>query len=194
MSFTDLSPLSSPVGFLSGTPTGTGGENGFLRTSLAVSPPRGFKPLNGPVSEVRFGGRVPVPRGGTAAQKAGRHYEQRVQDVLQEIYVDKFRASPSILYRDKKSRLRRAIPDGLLDVGNYLLVIEIKLTHTEKAWWQLERLYAPLVQHLFLNRRILLVEICRSYDPTIQFPLPHERITSLHAPSIPHVGVLQWRI
>ena len=192
MNFTELSPLSSRGAVLSGTTPRAGAvaEPGYTR----LAPPRGFRPLHGPVSDVQFGGRIPFHKGNSQAQKLGLAYERRVHDVLENIYVDKFRATPSILYRDKKSRLRRAIPDGLLEFPDYLLAIEIKLTHTEKAWWQLVKLYQPLLQNLYPGRRVLLVEICRSYDPAVQFPLPHKLIHSLRDVPLFQIGVLEWKI
>lgn len=188
MSFTDLSPLSS-------------------RQLRAISPaappeavrsrartPRGFTPIRGSVSNVRFGGSVPHNVGHTAAQKEGLRYEQRVHDVLTAIYGIDYRPAPAILFEDR-SGLRRAIPDGILRIGPVCVIVEIKLSHTERAWWQLNRLYAPLLSALVVpGTPIRCVEICRSYDPEVQFPVAHKRITSLH--SIPHgtTGVLLWKI
>ena len=159
-----------------------------------VLPPRSFKGIKGTPTNVRFGGTPRAPCGHTAAQKLGLAYEQRVIDVLEAIYGDNFRAAPSILYEDR-SGTRMAIPDGILRIDSSLVVIECKLSHCEKAWWQLTRLYAPLLLRLAVpGTRISTVEVCRTFDPAITFPGPAVLIESLHR--IPHhmTGILPWKL
>ncbi len=189
MNYTSLSPLSSP----SNTP-----ETVRLPSagygSRAPRPPRGFSLIKGTPSNVRFGGEAPHNKGRTFAQREGLRYEQRVHDVLSAIYGINYDAARSILYEDRTG-LRRAIPDGLLRIGSDLVIVEIKLSHTEKAWWQLYKLYGPLCSALAVpGTRIRYVEICRSYDPAVQFPRPHVLVNSLHKLPDDRVGVLQWKI
>lgn len=196
MSFTDLSPLSSPHGTVvsSSSLTRRLPEAGKMVRRAPVRPPRGFKLIKGSVSNVRFGGEVPHNRGYTAAQREGLRYEQRVHDVLSALYQANYRASPAILFEDRTG-LRRAIPDGLLRIENYLVVVEIKLSHTERAWWQLNRLYAPLLAQLVNpGTAIHTVEICRSYDPEIRFPGPFSVAKSLHKLQPNVTGIIQWKI
>lgn len=198
MSSTDLSPLSSralgqgtPVASVRATPEAAPRVREVGRSRLRA--PRGFRSIKGLPTDIHFGGTTPVSVGRTFAQKEGLRYERKVQDVLEAIYGSDYRVSPSIMYRDRLG-LRRAIPDGLLRIGDTLVIVEIKLTHCERAWWQLMRLYVPLVQRLAgPGVRIAPVEICRSYDPAVSFP-SGELIESLHRtpPGVP--GVLQWRL
>lgn len=195
---TDFSPLSSRLEEVLSSCTGSSSVGRTVpevrRGSRAPRPPRGFRPIYGVISNVKFGGEVPVNRGTSYAQKAGIAYEERIHDVLSAIYGINYRASPAILFNDGM-RLRRAIPDGLLRIGGSLVVIEVKLSHTEKAWWQLRRLYGPLCAALALpGTPIHYVEICRTYDPEVKFPEPHDIVTSLHRLPLNRVGVLQWRI
>ncbi len=164
------------------------------RELRGLRPPRSFNGIKGTPSEVRFGGTPRINRGHTAAQKAGLQYEQRVVDVLSAIYGIDFRGAPAILYQDRTG-CRMAVPDGILKIGNTLVVIEVKLTHTERAWWQLNRLYLPLLRAL-VNPGVqcLPVEICRSYDPDVKFPGPSAVTTSLHRLSPSHTGILHWKI
>lgn len=160
----------------------------------AMRPPRGFKGPLGVPTNVRFGGTPRYPRGNTASQKAGLAYEQKVVDVLSAIYGDQFCRAPSILY-DDRTGCRMAIPDGVLRVRSELVIIEVKLSHCEKAWWQLNRLYLPLLSALVLpGTRISTVEICRHYDPEVRFPVPGELVTSLHKLPSHGTGILQWRL
>lgn len=161
---------------------------------VRASRPRGFKSLKGILRNVRFGNPTDVPhnKGRTYAQKAGLRYEQKIHDVLSSIYDDNYCVAPAILFEDGTG-FRRAIPDGLLQFGRTIVIVEIKLTHTERAYWQLVRLYRPLVAHLMPGTHIACVEICRSYDPAVTFPEPHDVTTSLHKLT-ERVGVLTWKL
>lgn len=189
MSSTDLSPLSAP---------GVVPQSALrpaARSSLRASrPPRGIYLPRGQVSNVRFGGHVPTSRGRTGAQKAGLVYESKVQDVLEAIYETRYRRSPSLLF-DDRSGVHRIIPDGILSLGATVVIVEIKLRHTERAYWQLERLYKPVLRALAVpGSHVLTVEICRSYDPDEPFPDAHRLVTSLHRLPQDSTGVLQWQL
>ena len=187
---TDLSPLSLDGAF-KGAPSAPRGS----QWSRDHRPPRGLYLPKGTPSNVRFGSILPPSGGRTVAQRLGLSYERRVQDCLEAIYGDKFFCSVPILYEDRTG-LHRCIPDGILRLSDVAVVIlEIKLTHTERAWWQLERLYTPVIRAMVGPApRILRVEICRSYDPAVVFPSPARLVTSLHRLPLDGVGVLQWKI
>lgn len=188
MLLTSLSPLS---GVPCGPPVGTPSPEA-KRGSRALRPPRGFHGVSEP-RNVRFS-HEPAPRnrGHTQAQKMGLRYEQKVHDVLSAIYETRFTPSPCILF-EEGTRLRRAIPDGVLVLGDCVVVVEVKYTHTEDAWWQLKRLYEPLLSAIYGERLLRCVEVCRSYDPTTSFP-SHRLVTSLHALPETEVGVIQWKL
>ena len=136
-----------------------------------------------------------VPRSNVrarGAKKIGLSYERRVLDVLSAIYGSAFRASPVIRY-DVGRKWKAAIPDGVLRLGDTILVIEVKLAHTERVWEQLMGRYAPLVRILEPHLRLRTIEVCRSYDPAISLPGPHTLTTSLHKPGT-GLEVLQWRL
>jgi len=119
-------------------------------------------------------------------------YERRVLDVLSAIYGEHFRPSPAIEYV-RRGKRRLAIPDGLLYFDDHLVVVEVKLAHTELVWDQLIERYRPLVRLLHPHLKVRTVEICRSYDPAVN--VPHSLITSLHSGAArPGLEVMQWRI
>jgi hypothetical protein len=182
--FTDLSPLSSATS-LARAPAPSVGVS-------RAAPPRGFKFIRGQPSAVRFGGSVPHNKGRTYAQKLGLRYEQKVHDVLSAIYGDHFRASPSILYEDRTG-LRRAIPDGLLDFQDRVVIVEVKYSHCELAWWQLNKLYGELLLHL-TTKSIQVCEIVHTFDPDVKWPTRPTLVTSLHKIPRYSTGVLQWKI
>lgn len=186
MSATDFSPLSSQARNLGRIP-----EDRQAMVGLLPNRPRGFHGIRGTPSLVRFGGTVPRPGGGSAAKRMGLAYEQRIHDVLSAIYGRDYRPHPSMLYEDRGG-LRRAIPDGLLWIAPRFVLVEIKYSHCELAWWQLNRLYLPLLTKI-LHAPVECVEVCRLYDPSVTFP-PHAVIESLHRVPRGVTGVLQWRI
>jgi len=63
-------------------------------------------------------------------------------------------------------------PDALLLFkSGAVLIVEVKLTHTANAWWQLRKLYEPVVKALTNHSHpVYVVEICKSGDPLISFP------------------------
>lgn len=134
-----------------------------------------------------------APRRPRGAKRAGLQFEQRVADVLTGIYGGAFTRSPAIRYV-KGGRPKLAILDGLLRLRHEVLIIEVKLAHTERVWEQLMDRYVPLVEALEPGATVRPVEICRSYDPHVRLPGAHTKITSLHASATGALEVLQWKI
>lgn len=129
------------------------------------------RPVVGAVKFARFDPEFAVPAiASTEARRQGIRYERRVVEALLRSFAE-FRAAPAIRFIDKLGA-RVAVPDGLLVTSRRVYVIEIKLQHTTDAWWQLRRLYAPIVARLFPTRELTLVEICSRYDPNVVFPEP----------------------
>lgn len=186
---TNLSPLSSEEFGLHAAQA----RPSVRRAQPPARPPRGFRPLSGEPTNVRFGGTVPEKVGRTRAARMGLAYERRVHDVLSSIYGESYRHDTPILYSDRRGA-RRAIPDGILSLGRTTVVIEVKLSHTERAWWQLRRLYLPLLRCLLpATQRVVGVELCCNFDPELRWPEAFTILKSLHTtPS--ELGVLQWRI
>lgn len=197
MNATDFSPLSSPTvlnvppGPSSETPSGAARVREVGHT--IARPPRGFHGPGAMFRNVRFGGTIPaVSARARGAKGLGLAYELRVHDVMRAIYGHSYRAHPAMLYEDTTG-LRRAIPDGLLQTNDGHILIEVKYTHCELAWWQLNKLYLPLLRCI-LRGPIVCVEICRSYDPSVLFPSVHRVVESLHRVTSNETGVLVWRI
>jgi hypothetical protein len=134
-----------------------------------------------------------APRRPRGAKLAGLQYERRVLDVLTAIYGGAFREQANIAYWDRRGP-RRAVLDGVLRLGDEVLIIEVKLAHTARIWEQLVERYVPLVKALEPGATVRGVEICRSYDPHVKLLGPHKKITSLHQAASGGLEVLQWRI
>lgn len=86
-------------------------------------------------------------------------------------------------------------PDALLvdPWDGRVIVVEVKYQHTERAWWQLRRLYGPLVKWLFPGHTVCLVELCRWYDPQTYFPESIHLLPEISAADPSFIGVHLWK-
>jgi hypothetical protein len=89
------------------------------------------------------------------------------------------------------------IPDGLyFNIGGFATIFEIKSQHMPEAWWQLRKLYEPVVRQLPFVNGTSCVEVTRSYDPSMGFPEPvlvvHDFDSLMAAPAAP-LKVLIWK-
>jgi hypothetical protein len=103
-------------------------------------------------------------------------YERKALARLYERYPGRLVWSPWIRFRNPAGSWRWCQPDGLLiDVeAGQVVVLEVKHHHTSDAWWQLEKLYRPVVQRMLPEQlwRLAVVEVVRWYDPAVLFPCP----------------------
>lgn len=143
--------------------------------ALNVPPPR-FRPL-GNVTHISVSLRdYTRGRGLTEAQKNGLRYESYVQEYLQERFGG-YTAEPVVQCLDDGVQ-RELRPDGVLRFQDRVFIFEIKYGHVPEAWWQLEKLYKKALAKYY-HCPISLVEICRSYDPAMPFPVPVTLIPDL---------------
>jgi hypothetical protein len=75
-----------------------------------------------------------------------------------------------------------------------MTIAEIKLKHTADAWWQLRRLYEPVLAKLFGadQWRFSFLEIVRWYDPHTAFPQAHALIREPSRMTPGALGVHIW--
>jgi hypothetical protein len=75
-------------------------------------------------------------------------------------------------------------PDGLLiDVAaGIILIIEVKYQHTTDAWWQMRRLYEPVLSRIFPESlwTFKTLEIVKWYDPLVNWPEDIRMIADVH--------------
>lgn len=175
-----------------------GDAGGVAGTAVVrVPPPPRFKAPVGEITNVKVNpGHSEAAKGSSAAQRAGLAYESRIQQELLARYGALYRRSPFVHF-DDSSGARTCIPDGLLVLNARPIVIEIKSQHMPEAWWQLRRLYGPVLGKYF-GEPPLLLEICRSYDPQMPFPeqpiLVHD-IGSFAFHAKPSAfGAMRWKL
>jgi len=139
----------------------------------SLKPPRGFVAA-GEVVRVE---PSPPPfflregkRGGR--QGAGLRYERQIHELAAARYSWRYVASVWFRYWRLGGQSSWCQPDGLLfDFDRGLItIVEVKLTHTPKAWWQLRRLYEPVVRAAFPVWDVAVVEVAGACDPHRKFP------------------------
>lgn len=154
-------------------------------------PPKDFRPSGEIVSAERdkigpyFSkekAKQDVPRAKSAARKAGIAYEKKVQAKLSsEFHGFTLYHNPwlrfvsdvggALYFQGKQlGRSHRFCqPDSVVVTRDHVIVFEIKVRHTERAWWQLHELYAPVCVHVW-KKRVIMVEITKSYDSRVLWP------------------------
>ena len=142
-----------------------------------------------------------APRRATPRQKNGLRYERKVLEALEsEAGFRLFVPSPWIEFTNQSGR-RFCQPDALgfhqEDKKLVVTIFEIKLSHTIKAYWQLRRLYEPVVRRLLPKYEVRVCEITRHFDPFTPWPEPLALCmepTVLKQLDAKTFGVLSWRI
>jgi hypothetical protein len=91
------------------------------------------------------------------------------------MFPGKYIPGPWIEFYDPM--LRQCQPDGLIiDArAGIVYLIEVKLKHCPEAYWQMRRLYLPLLRYLFPPSlwEIRCCEVVRWYDCDVRWPEPH---------------------
>lgn len=114
------------------------------------------------------------PKKVRGAKAVGLRYEHKALDKLERL-ADRagvtFVRSPWIEYVDGTGR-NWCQPDGIfLDTKNSTGVcVEIKYKHTADSWFQLWKLYIPLLQILYPGYTFGAVEMVKWLDPAVVFP------------------------
>jgi hypothetical protein len=139
---------------------------------------------------------TPKPRG-TPAQRAGVVYERKVHAYLEEVFPFLYTASQWFRYRDHSGSLRWCQPDGILRLGNVVVIFEVKSRFTADGWFQLRRLYSSVVATAFQPRTLGCCLVTKNYDPAIPFPERHELVSDVERWVIrrqfAQVGVFPWK-
>lgn len=141
----------------------------------------------------------PKPTASTA-QKNGLRYERKVLNELEKLFSHENKlVKPWFEFKNDEHGRRTASPDFVVCRSEESIIFEIKVTHTGLAWWQLNKLYKPIVEFMF-EKPARCVEITRSFDPAIKIPGPHhivfsfeEMMRELSDGPRPVTLVVQWR-
>lgn len=102
----------------------------------------------------------------------GIRYEKAVQDYLEVRYGQSYIRSPWLHFANDKDVWHWCQPDGVLlqHERRRFTIIEVKYQHTSDAWWQVEKLYRPVLEFLFPGWECARCEVVKWFDGTIAFP------------------------
>jgi len=164
--------------------------------SIDVPPPLKFKPLKGLITEVKIGAEIAFAHINTNmsfARIAGLKYERGFLEYLRKKWSP-VTIHPHIHFRDDGA-YRTAIPDGIAFTPNGVVVFEVKSQHMPEAWWQLEKLYMPIISAAFPDTEVRGIEVVKIYDPQIKWPGQYVLYNDLDDAIMgsSHLGVLKWR-
>lgn len=140
---------------------------------LLLPAPEGFRPA-GRVLEAKFCTPPAIRRKRyTGRRLQGVRYEKLVHAHLESFYGEKYLPSPWVQFF-AEGKWRWCQPDGLLlDLAaGRIIIVEVKYQHTPDAWWQVRKLYQPVLQAMF-PQSLWAFEVCevvRWYDPATLFP------------------------
>lgn len=147
-------------------------------TNSSARPPKGFKGVRGlssvrVIDEPQFAKTHGNVRG---SKRKGLLYQERIVDHLDQVKGEEWEAIPGLwfeFYESRGKRFAQADWVGFNPKEGLVCIAEVKLSRVPLAWWQLNRLYKPLVQKLFPEWNIALLEITATvYNVAIPEPTP----------------------
>ena len=104
---------------------------------------------------------------------AGLIYENRIANYMKALYGDKVLHGQWYHFEDKRG-LGWCQPDIIiLPDGDrkFILVIECKLKATRKAWVQLNYLYRPILERLYPQVEVRLVQVVKNLNKDLKLDL-----------------------
>lgn len=152
----------------------------MLAPNPALPPkPQGFRPAG----RVRLAARVNMARRAPNntpinRYKQGLKYEKKALEHLESVLAPSGTLIIEPCFRFSNGhRSRFCFPDALLALADrtFDILIEIKSRHTYDGWWQLRKLYEPVVAKA-LQRSMKLLEVVKSYDPGVRLPEDNTRV------------------
>jgi len=106
-------------------------------------------------------------------QRAGLIYENRIANYLQAIYGKDVIHGQWYAFEDRRG-LGWCQPDIIILPSRnrkYILVIECKLKATKKAWVQLNYLYRPIMERLYPQVDIRLVQVVKNLNKDLELQM-----------------------
>ena len=106
-------------------------------------------------------------------RRAGLIYENRIANYLQAIYGKDVIHGQWYVFEDRRG-LGWCQPDIIILPNRnrkYILVIECKLKATKKAWVQLNYLYRPIMERLYPQVDIRLVQVVKNLNKNLKLQM-----------------------
>jgi hypothetical protein len=101
----------------------------------------------------------------------------KAHEYLYDLYPSQYVGSPWVRFTNVEDlNARWCQPDGIIIdlAAGELVIVEMKYQHTSDAWWQLEKLYKPVLKKMYPEDlwKIRCVEIVKWFDVATDFPIP----------------------
>ena len=106
--------------------------------------------------------------------RLGLKYEKEVHEHIKGIFGNSYKSGIVCEYLETKYGRRRFCEmDGLLidKESQKGVIVEVKLSHTSDAYFQTEKLYLPIARKIWPKVKFRSLEVCRSFDPSMPFPV-----------------------
>ena len=136
-----------------------------------------------PCSRPKF---IPVPKRLRGARAAGKAYERKFAKRLVDAEYE-----PWFEFEDDRG-VGWCAPDFLITVDNTLVVVECKLTVTDKAVEKFEGLYKPVLQQALGFENVVLVQVFKHFTKGFKKPLL-KGVEDLYNGHLSAVNWLNWR-
>ena len=145
-----------------------------VETNKGYLPPKKFKPVRGLqgvrlIAEPTFAKTKGNVKG---SKRRGLLYQKKVVEFLEDVVPQNWVPIPGPWFEFVDATGHRYAQADWIAIDpttGFLCLTEIKLTRVPSAWWQLNRLYLPLLQRLFPEYKIGMLEIASNI---VNFPLP----------------------
>lgn len=173
-------------------------NGGVAGAPVEVPPPHGFREAGKVLCAGWDSRNLDKPQGSTAAQKAGLRYERKVHIAMQDgPLASSYYIEAPLFFVSTRGR-QNCYPDALVLHPLYVGCIEIKSQHMPESWWQLRKKYEPVLRMIYPASRIVLLEICGSYDPSMPYPeavtLVEDIASWFEKAKDGELGVFQWKL
>ena len=106
-------------------------------------------------------------------QRAGLIYENRIATYIKALYGDSVLHGQWYEFEDRRG-LGWCQPDILIlpnEDRKFLLVIECRLKATRKAWVQLNYLYRPILEKIYPQVELRMVQVVKNLDKNLKLDL-----------------------
>lgn len=126
----------------------------------------------------------------------GVKYERKGHQHFQSLYQEIYFASPWLHFQEVGKSPRYCQPDAILFLPRQLkfIILEFKYNHTDRAWWQVQRLYRPVLQKIFgAQWEICGVEVVKWYDMDTYFPVNVKLLPRIEHANELEFGVHIWK-
>lgn len=147
--------------------------------------PEGFNPVREPNGIIllparpKFISKIPEDRQ-SASMRKGMRYERMIKSLFSQAFRESYCHGQWIEFWERGIKRWCQIDGIWVDRERKILTIfEIKYRHTIKAWWQLRRLYSPILWRYLQELgekefKVAICEVVKVFDPSVEFP---EKVT-----------------